>query len=75
MEVIVARAAALDVHKDTVTARVRIPGKADRRRTRTSRPSSLVQRRDDPSRGCQMQRDPSSKTCFRGRTTFVKALG
>jgi transposase len=32
MEVIVARAAALDVHKDTVTACVRIPGKADRRR-------------------------------------------
>jgi transposase len=31
MEVIVARAAALDVHKDTVTACVRIPGKADRR--------------------------------------------
>ena len=32
MEVIVARAAALDVHKDTVTACVRIPGKADQRR-------------------------------------------
>jgi transposase len=31
MEVIVARAAALDVHKDIVTACVRIPGKADRR--------------------------------------------
>ena len=32
MEVIVARCAALDVHKDTVTACVRIPGKADQRR-------------------------------------------
>jgi transposase len=32
MEVIVARAAALDVHKGTVTACVRIPGTADRRR-------------------------------------------
>jgi hypothetical protein len=30
MEVIVARAAALDVHKDTVTACVRIPGRTDR---------------------------------------------